>query len=220
MLNNLAQQESTDIGTSFFIGTVVDRADPSNKRRIKVSVPQLLEGGVTELPWLSPFLTTTITHGSNYGSYHLVPKIGDKVLAGFQQGSLLHGYYFGSALSKDSNVPAFNNIDVYGFTDPNGNTFSVNTSTGEVKFIHSSGMTFTISPSGNVNIVAPADVNLKGNLIVDGDITNTGSVNTSGNISSGALIAAVGDVTSGTFSFRNHTHGGVEPGNNSTSVPN
>ncbi len=220
MLNNLAQQETTDLGTSFFIGTVVDRTDPVNKRRVRVTIPKLLDGEPNELPWLAPFLSTTITHGSNYGSYHLVPKIGDKILVGFQQGSLLHGYYFGSILSKDSNVPALVSVDTYGFADPSGNTFYVNTITGEVKFSHSSGMSFTVSSSGNINIIAPADVNLLGNLIVNGNITNTGSVSTSGNISSGAVVSAATDLTSGSFSSRTHTHGGVEPGNSNTSTPN
>lgn len=195
MLNNLNQQEVTDLGSSFFIGTVTARIDPLNLRRIKVTIPRLLENSNPDRPWIAPFLSTTITHTNDTGSFNLVPNVGDQVLVGFQQGSLLHGYYFGSAI-KANNVPAeFVSPEVYGFKDPSGNTFTINTANNEVKFVHASGTSFTILPSGNISIAAIADVNIDGNVYV------------------------TGDVVAGTISLQNHVHGGVVSGSSITSTP-
>ncbi len=250
MLNNLAQQEKTDLGVSFFLGTVVSNEDPDKLRRVKVTIPSLLVGEVSELPYIAPFLCGPIPTGSNAGSYSLVPRVGDKLLVGFQQGSLLHGYYFGSPTQKSTLVSDFstNYPNRYGFKDHSGNVLFVDTQSNQVQFKHSTGTLITIQSNGNLDIVCPtsnvtANVNVVGNVnvtgdikvtgdtIMTGDLTVTDQTNLSnlgingdtrgvGNVYLTGRIEVTDDVVAGTVSLRNHKHSGIFPGSDNTNVPN
>lgn len=68
-------------------------------------------------------------------------------------------------------------------------------------------LTANLTAGGKANITA------SGGLTITGDITITGNINVTGTINS------TGDQTAGTISQITHTHGGVEPGNGTTSQP-
>ena len=68
------------------------------------------------------------------------------------------------------------------------------------------GLIFTLTPAG-LQIVAPDDVTIEGNVTITGDLGVIGNV------------AATEDVTASGISLKNHTHSGVQSGAASTGGP-
>lgn len=180
MLNNLTQVEQHDYSQNIFLGKVVYNQDPLKLKRVKVSVPNLFEGDPSKLPWVAPMFFGFAANGGGGGSAHLVPAVGTDVVIELQMGSPLHGLYIASPI-RPGNLPAeFMDADwewTYGWKDPAGNLFIVNTKAGanSIRILHASGTEAKILNSGRIQITG------KENLQVDitGDVNATvqGNVN-------------------------------------------
>jgi hypothetical protein len=166
MLNNLTQFEPHDYTGQLFIGKVLSNTDPLNLRRIKVLIPNMFEQkDPTKLPWIAPlyFGPVANTPGGTAGSYNLAPQVNSEVIVMFQEGSPLHGLYIGSPIRSGNVVSSFGGADsatTYGWKDPAGNMFLVNTKSGSrtITLIHASGATISISNSGAINVVSPVSI--------------------------------------------------------------
>lgn len=189
MLNTLTDVDQNDYSKNVFIGTVVYNEDPLELRRVKVQIPNLLEGPQEQLPWIAPmFLGFVPNVPGNSGSANLVPGIGAELAIEFQMGSLLHGLYVASPLRPGSKLSEFggaNYLRKYGWKDPAGNIFIVDTTPGQntIRVFHASGTELKIENNGKMTTTVVNDnvVTVQGNT----------TVNTQGTTS----IHSTGDVT-------------------------
>ena len=183
MLNNLTQVEQHDYSKNIFIGTVVYNDDPLMLKRVKVSIPKLFTDTDPEkLPWVAPMFFGFIANGSGSGggSAHLVPAIGTELVIEFQMGSPLHGLYIASPIRPDQLPAEFRDSDylwTYGWKDPAGNIFLVNTKEGNntIRLLHASGTEIKVINSGKIQIHGVENIEVQ----IDGDanVTTNGNVN-------------------------------------------
>jgi hypothetical protein len=189
MLNNLQQVEQHDYSQNIFIGKVVANDDPLRLRRVKVAIPNLFEEDTpATLPWVAPMFLGFVANGAGGGSANLAPAVGTEVVVEFQMGSPLHGLYIASPLRPGQLPAEFMDDDwqwTYGWKDPVGNIFLVNTKSGSntIRLFHASGTELKIINSGKVQIhgVENLEVQIDGNtqLTTNGDTTVTTQGNTS-----------------------------------------
>lgn len=179
MLNNLQQTEGGTADPShIFIGTVVANDDPLQLERIKVSIPNLYAStDPALLPWVGKLDTGPIRSGPGFGSFGLVPRVGSLVYVQLQDGDAHYPVYFGSPQSTsfrlaEANV---NYPNSYGWKDPAGNVFSVDTTPGSntVSVTHASGASITIDNAGNITLTSPANLVLN----AGGDVVLTAAGN-------------------------------------------
>lgn len=235
MMNNLQSLQSTDY-TQFFLAKVVFNNDPTLKQRIKVTIPQLLEGDTELLPWVLAIKPVGFGFGDTFGVMS-VPPLGSWVVVRFEAGELSYGQCLGSTPVGESSLgPLETNYPFrYGFRDPAGNHFYVDTTPGSVdlEFRHKSGTTFHIRDNGKteatvvndlvVTVSNNANVTVHGNvtLTVDGGITSSANVwNHTGDVNVTGTITATVDVLAAGTSGHTHTHSGVVPGGGSSGPPN
>lgn len=242
MLNTMSQLED-DSYEGKFLAVVVDNKDPLMQQRIRVRIPKLLESETDSLPWILPDIKSDF--GMTSKSYSVgIPVIGSTVIVEFQNGDIHYGAASGDAhtgeVVLDTNFTT-NYPNRRGFKDPAGNLFFIDStpSQEDVKFIHKSGTTIHIDPTGNVRITASAntfttvagnvDLAVSGNarIAVSGSITSSaaswshsGPVNISGNTAiSGNVTVSSGDVTADGISLKTHRHRGVKAGGDTSSTP-
>jgi phage baseplate assembly protein gpV len=219
MLNNLSQIEQHDYSKNIFIGTVVYNEDPLELKRVKVQIPNLLVGDHSKLPWIAPMFFGLVANGGGGGSAHLVPAVGTDLVVEFQMGNPLYGLYMASPIRPDQLPAEFRDADylwTYGWKDPAGNLFLVNTKAGSntIKVVHgSSGAEFKIEDNGDTTYNTPGVVN----IVAEGTVTITtpGEVHVDGS----NVVVSGGDVIADGISLKTHVHGGVIPGGALTSVP-
>lgn len=160
MFNNLQQLEKSDYNI-YFLAQVVENNDPLQKGRIKVRVPNLIE---ENYPWVN--LVQPVGFGSSANAIALsVPAVDSIVMVFFERGDLQFGFCVGTIPTAAANLGplAVNYPNRYGFVDPAGNSFYVDTTEGstEVEFKHKSGTTFKVLNDGTVEVDAPGKLNLK-----------------------------------------------------------
>ena len=160
--NNQAEDEDTSLKGRRFQGVVIDNKDPTFKQRVRVSIPNLLEGKSSDLPWIGPSVQssfgvtdTAVTVG--------VPAIGSIVTVTFQDGDLNFGMYDSSLHTARMPTPSefvTNYPDRRGWLDPAGNLCYIDVTDGQVVFYlkHKSGTTFTVSDGGAVTVTAVQDI--------------------------------------------------------------
>lgn len=204
MLANLNDLEQTDYTGQTFIGTVVANNDPEKLERVKVTIPNLYEGTVANLPWVAPKVAKLFGNRTGVGVFS-VPDIGTTVYVEFQNGDPHYPFYLGSPVLSRADLPEAdaNYPNRYGFKDKAGNLFYVDTTPGSnvVQFTHASGTSIRIENNGNITSAAPT-------------WNHTGTVNVTGQINASV------DVVGGGISLKTHTHGGVDTGGGSTAPPN
>lgn len=234
-MNNLQTLEATNY-SQFFLAKVVFNEDPLRKQRVKVVIPQLLEGDAASLPWLLSIKPMGMGFGANFGTMN-VPPVGSWVVVKFENGELSYGQCLGSTPVGESSLgPLETNYPFrYGFVDPAGNHLYVDTTNGstDVEFRHNSGTTFHIRNNGkaeativndlSVSVANNAVVQVNGNvtLTVTGSITSSAGVwNHTGDVNVTGTITGSVDVVANGTSGHTHTHSGVVPGGGSSGPPN
>lgn len=161
--NSLAQQGENSYD-GYLMGTVVDNQDPEHKQRIKVFVPNLMEGSSADLPWVEPLIQ------SNFGISDsavtiCVPIIGSRVAIELQGGDLHYGLLHGSLQTKSTAVPA-ELITHYpnrrGWLDPAGNLHYIDGTPGAERIYlrHRSGTELIIEPNGRVIVTSVEKIEL------------------------------------------------------------
>ena len=191
MLDNLNDQDRPDY-SGYFIGTVVFNNDPEHIERIKVSIPGLFAGDTSTLPWLGKKKAELFpaARDGSYGTFGLVPLLGTQVIVEFQNSNPLYGLYSATPHQTNERVSEAltNYLYRYGFKDPAGNLFMIDTKPGSVEILikHKSGTLIKIGDGGDITSIA-GTWNHTGEFWVDGN------VHTSGNV-------VVGTGASGTFS--------------------
>lgn len=141
-----------------FQGRVVDNQDPLMKQRIKVVVPNLLEGPVELLPWIGPTVHSKFGITETAVSVE-VPVVGSIVSVTFQDGDMHYGMLDGSLhteLTSDLGVLATNYPNRRGWLDPVMNWSYIDITAGMVEFQlhHKSGTQYTTFDDGRVHHLA------------------------------------------------------------------
>lgn len=136
-------------------GKVVDNLDPLFKQRIKVEIPNLMEGPPEMLPWIGPLVQSKFGMTAVAVSV-AVPVIDSVVEVEFQDGDLAYGIMTGSLHTEISallgpleiNYPARR-----GWLDPMGNWSYIDITPGMVEFQlhHKSGTQYTTYDDGKVH---------------------------------------------------------------------
>jgi hypothetical protein len=158
LMNNMNQlQDGSYAG--YFVGTVVFNEDPLKKQRVKLTIPNLLEGPPKDLPWFSPFLASGF--GNNQNSNNMqVPVLGSKVVVEFQNEDIHYGVYIGyvdSGEIVDDPELLINYPKRRGWRDPAGNKLILDYTSGQetVEFRHKSGANVFFDPEGNITVYTP-----------------------------------------------------------------
>lgn len=162
---SMTHQESVDYTNDYIAGVVVFNEDPERRQRIKVSIPNLLEGPVGDLPWIAPILNSGfgITPSASTVS---VPAVGTKVWVEFQEGNLDFGVAHGYIQSAAEKLPAELAVNYprrRGWVDPAGNTHFIDVTSGsEIMLLrHKSGTELTIFPDGRVKVSSVTKIDME-----------------------------------------------------------
>lgn len=144
----------------YYVGTVVDRNDPLNINRVRVSIPGKIEGPIEGLPWIAPMRLAPFGQGQGFGVYG-VPPLQSRVLVELQNDDVDHGFYVAGFFCTGCANPEFADPDTWGFTDPGGTKLVVNSRTQDLLFQHSSGMSFTVDAAGKMTVNVPSDLHVQ-----------------------------------------------------------
>lgn len=177
---------NSDKPAQYVIARVVENNDPLQLQRVKVVVPEMLEGNTDDLPWVLPLHAHAGGFGETYGMLH-VPPIGAEVVVEFQGGRASYGLLLGSVPEKRSKLDPLlaNYPNRRGWVDHQGNYFYIDTTEGQnqVELYHKSGTWVKILDSGEVqvftqsnariDVTGNADVNVAGttNVVSQGNMT-------------------------------------------------
>lgn len=223
MLNNLQQMEAPDLESPIFIGTVVSNADPLQIERVQVTIPGVLDQtDTTLLPWCGKERGGNMASTSSYGSFGLVPRVGDKVWVRFQQGNPLYPLYWCAPILNGQR-PAQANTNYpnrYGWVDPAGNSFVVDVTPGQttISLQHFTGTSLTINNDGSISSNA-AHWTHTGTFTLAGNASISGNVSVIGALSATQMLSSNTGVQSGSLTVNSHHHGGVQNGSGNTQGP-
>jgi phage baseplate assembly protein gpV len=228
MLNNLNQVEQHDYSKNIFVGKVVYNEDPLRLKRVKVSIPNLFnETDHANLPWVAPMFFGFVANGAGGGSAHLVPAVGTELVIEFQMGSPLHGLYVASPVRLDQLPTEFRDGDfkwTYGWKDPAGNLFLVDTKDGNnlIKIVHgSSGATWEIVNNGDTTFTTPGklDLTVGGTTTLNSEGRVTVNTEAQVHVNGSNVMVNGGDVIADGISLKTHVHDGVQAGPSNTGQP-
>ena len=151
-LNEAMKMRSADYDGTYFKGTVVNNADPLNIDRIQVSIPNLYDESLGDLPWIGPIKDSPFGIGETWGVFG-TPAIGSTVAILFQSGDPHYPVYVGGVQSTA--VAGFVSGTNWGFKDPAGNTLNINLATEVTTLTLASGFTINIDAAGNAKVTTP-----------------------------------------------------------------
>lgn len=152
-------------------GYVKDNFDPLKLRRVRVTIPGVLEGETNSLPWIYP-VAPYFLGGKSDVTIVSIPEVTSELEIIFPYDDINFGYYVGYWESAPYHNALFN-IDYpesYGYLDSThkiGNWMRTNKSDGFIDIHHHSGTHIQIEDSGTINIYSVKDINIK----ADRDIT-------------------------------------------------
>ena len=173
MIGNQLNKSVSPYEGRLFIGKVLFNEDPLKLNRVKVFIPGVMEGPPSLLPWVAPNNNGPVPNGrlgaEFYGSQILTPPIDSELIVEFQDGNPQYSLWPASPVRFP--IPELTSCYPYGygFKDPKGNWFLTNTLTGEVKYVHFSGTTIVITPTGTINVKSVEHINMTavGNITQD-----------------------------------------------------
>jgi phage baseplate assembly protein V len=225
MIQNSRAFESSSLIGKWFIATVKSTDDPLQLGRVRILVPDLHDGlSGTDLPYA--ICMTPVFRGSlGNAGYFSVPRVGSRVLVIFDMGHIDSPIIIGELRDINTKITSLltDYPATYGFTDENGTTFNVDTSS-KVLTIKHQGSTIIIDNNGNVDITAPNTVitgnaKITGILDVEGAVTLENTLHVEGAITADSTIESTGDGTIEGVNIKTHTHTGVSTGSGVTGPP-
>lgn len=175
-LNEIIQDTAPQIN-QYFLGTVVENNDPLGLDRIKVSVPELYNPEVNELPWCLPLKHPIFGQGMNHGIYG-VPALNSQVIILLQKNDPNFPIYISAALisGNKSQDLGFDSPQKYGFVDPSGNKLLVDMETQTWTFTHSSGANVIINKDNKITVnCKDAEVNAQTSAVINTETATTNS---------------------------------------------
>lgn len=196
-----------------FLGVVEFNNDPQKLGRIKIRVKEVFGTQIPtdDLPWSMPLRALMFGAGSNL-SWFSVPEVGTRVIVRFHRGSVYTPMYVAEPLSLTELIPdmSTNYPNRYGFVDPNGSMFIVDTVDQTVKYSHVSGTVMNIFTDGAMDVDHFSGTRFQilddGNVLatvvksVTWDVTDDITFNaTNINFNASDLIAMTGDGLTGNF---------------------
>lgn len=134
-----------------YIGTVVSNDDPKNLGRIKVTVPNLIEGPTADLPWCVRDKQSTLGSSSSGGIW-AVPRVGTKVEIEFLNEDPYFPMYSDAPDSTGTKPSSFNK-DTIGFEEE-GFSVVFDRQTKKFEIEHPTGTKVIIKADGTVEITA------------------------------------------------------------------
>lgn len=167
-LNDLGEEQSR-----FLIAKVVENNDPLKMQRVKVTIPQLLEGDTEKLPWVLPVVPSSLGGNTKTALEVSVPPVGSHVVIVLQNNDVNYGLIVGSLppSSGELGVLETNYPNRRGWVDRAGNHFFVDTLEGQVsiEIRHASGTTVNIDKDGNLTVTTEGNtsINASGDLAIE-----------------------------------------------------
>jgi hypothetical protein len=189
--NPLENMNDGDMSKHIVPALVINNNDPTGAQRIKCRI-SVVHQGVTDdqIPWCRPIKNRFGSGGSQEIN---VPPMGSIAAIYVTHEDDTHNMYYLGVFTLDGSLPSmFKTIfpNCYGFVDPSGSVFLVNTMAKTMQIIHCGGAVVEIS-SSLVSIVSPGNVEVK--AIGSANIFATGAVNIDGssiNLNGGANAAS------------------------------
>lgn len=166
-LGSQLDSSEEDYRGKYFLGTVVSNEDPDGLERIKAVIPGLYETEA-DCVWIGPNKKSLFGVGLGFGAFG-VPALGSSVLVTLQDGDPNFPMYEGCILLQGYKTEALAQLfhkDAWGFHDPDHNELVVDLAAHTTKFTSSSGVKFTITATGDLEVEVPKDhkLKVKGNL--------------------------------------------------------
>lgn len=184
MFDSIAAIDMNNLPPHYRMAVVVFNNDPDKQQRIKVFIPNVLEGPADQLPWVGPIAQSPFGITRSFGTVN-VPVLDSIVIVHFQGGDLNSGLYLGNAVTKTlgENMPvelSTNYPSRYGSFDPKGNKKYTDLVTGVVEYIHNTGTRVKFLANGDldVTVVGSLHANVTGNAAAV--IGGSANVNVSG----------------------------------------
>ena len=211
--------QTEDYGNGYYVGTVTNNQDPLNLSRVQASVPGLYDPSQGSVPWIAPLKDSPFGFGTGskglYGTYGTPPE-GSIIIVELQKGDPHKPFY--RNLYTAPNVNATFTPNVWGFTDPDGNTVIYDMNAHTYRFVTAGGASINIDGSGKritavngdtencngpwvINVTGNASIHASGSYTFQAGGTATyiaSSHNFQGPISGNSTIAAAGDITDNT----------------------
>lgn len=168
--NSYQEAAGQEYKGTFFLGRVVNNADPLGIGRFQVSIPGLYEEG--EIPWIGTLRYSPFGIGPGFGFYGS-PAIGSTAIIMLQDNDANMPICMGFLLSGTDKDGRFASQFTWGYVDPSGNTLVVDMQAQTWTWTHSSGTTYNINAAGDLTalVVGNQSIHVQGSstLTVDGD---------------------------------------------------
>ena len=149
-----------------YFGVVIENKDPKKLKRVKIFIPNFLEGSVDVLPWCYPI---TLLGGNKQLSTCFVPKIGTKVRVNFLFDTIYLPIYSGSIDTEETMNETFKvNYPLRsGYVNEYmGLSIIADEYEQSLEIQHGSGARITIKKMGEISITSPNGI----------DITSSGPI--------------------------------------------
>lgn len=155
-------------------GIVSVNNDPKKLGRVKVIIPDMIEGSTSLLPWVAP-LNPYFLGGKSNNGFFSVPDVGSEVAVIFPFRDIYFGFYVGYWISEASRTTKFDEDypNSFGWTDKLGDLYRVNKKQGYVYFYHHSGTYYKIDKQGNITVYSKKKIT----VTAEDDITVYGKKN-------------------------------------------
>jgi len=120
---------------------------------VKCNIPGLIEGSKEQLPWVFR-RSNSLLGGTGKDGGFAVPKMGSELEVIFPFEDPYTPVYVGYWESRATHPTAFDEDypNILGYADEEGNSFSLNRKSQEVKVTHSSGTFVLVDKDGNLNL--------------------------------------------------------------------
>lgn len=146
-------------------GKVVDNNDPLKLGRVKCTIAGIFQGATANLPWIHP-LGPTLFGGTSSSGLVSVPEIGSELVIEFPYDDIYFPVYTGIWANTGIKVTDFDGeyLDILGLK-VGGLKISYNKSSQLFKIDHPSGVTISVTQTGDMNIENVNNLNAQANNI-------------------------------------------------------
>lgn len=187
---------------SVYRGLVVNNADPDHMNRLKVSIPEVMNGIIL-------WAYAKGQHGSTASGFkNLSPKVGDIVYVTFEYGDPSKPLWEYHGWAKNQIPDILDDPDTIGIVTPNGNRIWLNDKDGSLKmYLYGSA---TIYVEGPISINSKSQVYLNASKAIVNQGHNDGVVNI--NELTEKLNNLVSELEEVKAQINSHTHSGITSG--------